>query len=50
MGVVSDEARDEFGIAKVAELPQLLGRPGVLKQLLVGSEGVELATTEPVDS
>lgn len=47
---VTDQACAELGVSEVAELPQLLRSPAVLKDDLVGPEGIELAGTETVNA
>ena len=38
-----------LGVPKVAEFPQFLHRPRVLKESLVDAKGIQLAVTETVD-
>ena len=45
---VADASSDEFRIAQIAELPQLLRRPRVLEQDLVNIEGIHLTAPEAV--
>ena len=46
---LTHEVRSELGIAKVAELPQFLRRPRILKEDLINLEGVQLAVTEALE-
>jgi len=43
-----DDLGGDLRGAKVAELPQLLGYPGVLEERLVYAEGIQLAAPESV--
>ena len=47
--LVTDQARSELNVGKVAELPKLLRGTAVLKDDLFGFEGVKIAGAEPVD-
>ena len=46
---VADESSDEFRIAQIAELPQLLRRPRVLEQDMVNIEGIHRTAPEAVN-
>src|SRR3954470_22208986 len=46
---MAHHGRCQLGVAKVAEFPQFLRRPRVLKEDLVDAEGIQVAATETVD-
>ena len=48
--MVTNQARCELDVGKAAELPELLRGTTVLKDDLVGLEGIELAGTKAVNS
>jgi len=47
---LADERRGNLYLEAAAELPQLLGRPGVLEENTIDLEGIQLAGAIAIDS